>query len=848
MVIVEQGVTVVHADACTLYLPAIDAPDALDLVAHHGVAEELLAHVSRITPSSPSPLLEAMRTQAPTWVSSPEEYARVNPWAAGLEPGAPRSAAYWSVPLVSEGEAIGIVNMGFRSAREFPADERSFVTTFAAHCADALRRAQHGDRERAATAVAFRLRASFETTLRSIGDAVITTDRAGRVTLMNPLAEALTGWREPEALGTPSATVFRIVSEVTRTPVESPVDRVLREGATIAVPERVLLIARDGRGEVPVEDSASPIRGDDTGIDGVVLVFRDASAQRQRELRRELIERAATTLAQSLDYEVTVGQVAGLAVPTLADWCAVDVLEEGAVSPRQIAIAHVDPEKISVVRETNARVAKEPGATAGVRRVLGTGRAELHRDLAGDPERSSEGAVPEQLALFRSLGASSAMIVPLLARGRVLGAMTFVAAARAYSAEDLALAEDLARRCGVAIDNAWLYAEANAARKAAVLANRTKDEFLAKMSHELRTPLGSVMGWAKLLTGPTADAALVPRGLDVIHRNAVAMGALIEDLLDLSRITSGKIRLELRTVELAKVVEGAVEAVRHDAAAKDLVVHMHLEPGVGPFRGDGARITQILTNLLTNAAKFTPNGGTIEVGLRRDGAHAEISVKDTGRGIDPAFLPRVFEMFQQQELGGMRGRGGLGLGLAISKQLVEHHGGTITAQSEGVGKGACFVVRLPLATKNVEDGARAETASRASGTLVTVAALQGIRVVAVDDDDDARAFVKAALELRGAEVRTASNVDDALVLVEREVPDVVLSDIGMPVRDGYSFLAALRTRAPERGGSVPVAAVSAFAYAHDRDRALGAGFAAHLSKPVDPNDLVALVLRLVRSR
>ncbi|MFO0682134.1 MAG: ATP-binding protein [Sandaracinus sp.] len=850
MVIVEQGVAAARADACSMYLPAPDAPGELDLVAHTGIAPDLVERVARLGPETKSPLFESMRTQEPLWIESPEDYARVYPWLASFAPPSSRSAAFWSVPLVAEGEAIGIVSMGFRTARRFPPDERSFVATFALHCADALRRAQHGDRERAVLAVAGRLRASLETTLRSIGDAVVTTDPAGRVTFMNPHAEVLTGWNEAEALGRPSASVFRIVSEATRTLVESPVERVLREGTTLAVPDRVLLVDREERAQRPVEHSASPIRGDDGKIEGVVLVFRDATAQRQRELRRELIERAATTLAQSLDYEVTVAQIARIAVPTLADWCAVDVLEEGAARPRQIAIAHVDPSKIALVRETSARFTKEPGATAGVRGVLDRGLSELHRDLASEEPLAVDGIAPAHLALFRALGVGSAMIVPLVARGRVLGAITFAldARGRSYSAEDLALAEDLARRCAIAIDNAWLYAAANAARKAAVLANRTKDEFLAMMSHELRTPLGSVMGWAKLLTGPSADPTLVPRGLDVIHRNAVAMGALIEDLLDLSRITSGKIRLELRTVELAKIVESAVEAVRHEAAAKDLVVRTQIDPSVGPFRGDGSRVTQILTNLLTNAVKFTPSGGTVRVTLDREAGHARISVSDTGRGIDPAFLPHVFEMFQQQEDGsGARGRGGLGLGLAISRQLVEHHGGTITAESEGVGKGARFVVRLPLATKSLEESARGEAAARGSGTLVTVAALQGIRVVTVDDDDDARAFVKAALELRGAEVRTASNVDDALALVEREVPDVVLSDIGMPMRDGYSFLAELRGRTPERGGRVPVAAVSAYAYAHDRERALAAGFEAHLSKPVDPNDLVALVLRLTRT-
>jgi CheY-like chemotaxis protein len=325
------------------------------------------------------------------------------------------------------------------------------------------------------------------------------------------------------------------------------------------------------------------------------------------------------------------------------------------------------------------------------------------------------------------------------------------------------------------------------------------------------------------------------------------MGALIEDLLDLSRITSGKIRLDVRRVELGKIVETAIESARANAQTKDLDLHASIAPDLGPFRGDATRLAQIVSNLLSNAVKFTPKGGRIDVALRRKRGNEdcfEIEVTDTGQGIDAAFLPHVFELFQQEEGRPARGKGGLGLGLSISRQLAELHGGTITAASEGPGKGARFLVRLPAPA--VEPDRARTDAARSSGTMTTTTSLQGVRVLTVDDDDDARAFVKAALELRGATVRTASSVVDALAELDRELPDVLLSDIGMPVRDGYSLIRELRERPPERGGALPAAAVSAFAYAHDREASMRAGFAEHVAKPVDPSDLVALVLRLAK--
>jgi len=844
-IVAERGLKVADADVCTVHVPGPNG--SLVLAAARGVDPSVLDQIREITTASNNPALATMQSGDAIWVETEEQYRALYPALAVAGDSATRARAFWSVPLVSEGRAIALLGMGYYEERKFLPDERAFVTTFATQCAEALRRTERAEAERAVRDRAEALRASFETTLRSIGDAVITTDASGLVTLMNPIAERLTGWSEHEALGRPSHDVFRITNEHTREPVPSPVDEALREGTIVALANHTLLLHRDGVTETPIEDSGAPIRGVDAAVRGVVLVFRDVSAKKARDARRQYLERATSALAESLDYETTVKRVAQLAVPSIADWCAVEVVDEGTSKSRQIAVAHVDPTKVEYARTLAARYPPDPDAPAGAPNVLRTGRSELYAYVT-DEMMIAGARDAEHLAVVRELQLRSVLFAPLVVRGRVLGVITFVHAesGRHYSEEDVLFAEDLARRCAIAIDNARLYAAELTARRAAVVANRTKDEFLAMMSHELRTPLSSIMGWSKLLMAPTADASLLARGLDVIHRNTIAMGALIEDLLDLSRITSGKIRLDVRRVELAKIVETAVESARANAQAKDLQLETSIASDLGPFRGDATRLAQIVSNLLSNAVKFTPKGGRIDVSLRRTSAgdSFEIEVVDTGQGIDAAFLPRVFELFQQEEGRPTRSKGGLGLGLSISRQLAELHGGTITAASEGPGKGARFVVRLPVPAPE-PDRARTD-AARSSGTMTTTTSLTGIRVLTVDDDDDARAFVKAALELRGASVRTASSVVEALAELDRELPDVLLSDIGMPVRDGYSLIRELRERPPERGGALPAAAVSAFAYAHDREASMRAGFAEHLAKPVDPNDLVALVLRLAK--
>lgn len=387
-----------------------------------------------------------------------------------------------------------------------------------------------------------------------------------------------------------------------------------------------------------------------------------------------------------------------------------------------------------------------------------------------------------------------------------------------------------------------------AARAEAERMIRTKDEFLATLSHELRTPLNAILGWAQLLrTGKTAPKDIA-RGLEVIERNARTQARLVEDLLDMSRIISGKAKLDVKTVDLASVVETALESVQAAAQAKSIRLTKSLDPSVVRAAADGARIQQILWNLLSNAIKFTPNGGSVEVALRPAGDSIEIAVSDTGQGIAPEFLPHVFERFRQADSSVTRLHSGLGLGLAIARHLTELHGGTIRAESDGIGKGAVFTVKLPGGADSLRDRAPMSESPMPERTSAVVGytppPLDGVKVLFVDDDEDSRDLGAHILSQYRAQVIPAGSACEALEVLRRERPTVLVSDIGMPGEDGYELIAKVRELGDDGGGGTPAVALTAFAHPDDRRRALLAGFQVHLPKPVDPVELVAAVAAL----
>jgi signal transduction histidine kinase/CheY-like chemotaxis protein len=386
------------------------------------------------------------------------------------------------------------------------------------------------------------------------------------------------------------------------------------------------------------------------------------------------------------------------------------------------------------------------------------------------------------------------------------------------------------------------------ARSEAERLGRIKDEFLANLSHEIRTPLNAILGWSQLLEpGKTCEADLI-EGLKVITRNARTQARLIDDLLDMSRIVSGKMRLDVQRVDLPAVIDAAIESVKPAAEAKGIKLQKVIDPIAGPVTGDPSRLQQVVWNLLTNAIKFTPKGGNVQVVVERSNSHVELSVSDTGIGIPADFLPHVFERFSQADNSVGRGYAGLGLGLAIVKSLAELHGGSVRVKSGGEGKGTTFIVSLPISVVHTLDAG--ENLQRAkidkNESLLHTPDLKGIKIVVVDDEADAIGLVKRIMEDRGATVTACTSGTECLDRIAKLRPDVAIMDIGMQEMDGYTLIGKLRALSPEHGGRTPAVALTAFVRSEDRRQAMLAGFDVHVAKPVEPGELVAVVSRLAR--
>jgi PAS domain S-box-containing protein len=403
---------------------------------------------------------------------------------------------------------------------------------------------------------------------------------------------------------------------------------------------------------------------------------------------------------------------------------------------------------------------------------------------------------------------------------------------------------DISERKRIEDEKTHLLASERAARSAAEHASQMKDQFLATVSHELRTPLTAIVGWSHLLQG-NYDENDLKQGLATIERNARLQTRLIEDLLDMSRIISGKLRLDVQRLMPARIIEAAISSVRPAANAKGIDLQKVLDPGAGPVAADPGRLQQIVWNLLSNAIKFTPRGGKIQVMLGRVNSHIELTVADSGQGIPANFMPFLFNRFRQADATTTRKHGGLGIGLAIAKQLVDLHGGEIRAQSDGEGRGASFTVCLPLQAVQGEidkiDSEQPLTSAAVAALNAVGDHLQGVTVLVVDDEADARDLIRRVLEAYKVEVLTAGSAAEALPILRSRKPDVLLSDIGMPEIDGYEFLRQVRLMSPENGGKIPAIALTAFARSEDRTRALMSGYQVHVSKPVEPSELLATV-------
>jgi signal transduction histidine kinase/ActR/RegA family two-component response regulator len=585
------------------------------------------------------------------------------------------------------------------------------------------------------------------------------------------------------------------------------------------------------------------------------------------ERRMAFLAKASAILGESFEYELTLPGVARLAVPEIADWCVVDLVEDDRTI-RRLALVHADAARPEPQREADSRYPLESPSPFGPSEVIASGKSEVYPEVA-DPRFEGAGhfaggtsrtpdvappchdGAPDAFAIFHELGFASYLCVPLRIRGRVLGALTLATCdpAKRYQLGDLQLAEDLAHRAALALENARLYSEAQAS-------NRAKDEFLATLSHELRTPLTSILGWAQLLRTHGLDSESAVRGLESILRNTLLQTRLIDDLLDVSSIIQGKLRLNTRLLSLAPIIREVIDTLGPAAEAKHINVEAALDPLASPVWGDSDRLQQIVWNLLSNAIKFTPAEGRVRIELGAASvaspgsaghSHISIRVSDTGRGIPARFLPHVFERFRQGDGEDTRVHGGLGLGLAIVRHLVELHGGTVVAESPGEGFGSTFTVQLPL--RRVTPAVRDSQRPRTAGSLVETgeASLAGLRLLVVDDEPDTRELLTIMLENYGGHVMTVPSAAEALRALGSFKPHVLVSDIGMPGEDGYALIRKVRALDEEQGGNVAAAALTAFASEEDRSRVLAAGFQAHIAKPVEPHYLVSALSQLAGS-
>jgi signal transduction histidine kinase/FixJ family two-component response regulator len=637
--------------------------------------------------------------------------------------------------------------------------------------------------------------------------------------------------------------------------------RALRPRATVMVPMLsrgrilgaiALSVSRPGRDYGPVDLALAEELGNRAAlaVDNARLYEETQKALAAAEAagrRASFLSEASTVLSSSLDYTTTLTTVARLAVPRLADWCTVDLVEsDGAL--RRLAVEHVDPAKVELAYELHRYHPEDLRDSRGLGDVLRSGQPMFLPDI---PEEQLLRGVKDERhrEILEALRFRSGMIVPLISRGRTLGVLTFVNAesGRRCTREDLDLALDLARRAATAVDNSLLYQEAQEAlrhRDASMdalrgsveelaAADRRKDEFLAMLAHELRNPLAAISNAGYVLDRLRSEDRRAAELVAVIARQIRHLSRLVDDLLDVSRFTRGKIELRMARVELRPIVEGAVETARPliERLRHELKVDLPAEPLW--LQADATRIEQVLANLLNNAAKFTDPGGRIELSARREGDDAVLRVRDNGAGIAPELLPTVFDLFVQDDRSLARSHGGLGIGLTLVRSLVAKHGGTVEARSEGLGHGSELTVRLPLIPAP-------ETRAHDAGEPATAAgARRPSRILLVEDNVDAAEALAELLRLWGHEVEVAHDGATAVPFARLHRPDVVLLDIGLPGMDGYQVAGALRAL-PDLAGTLLIA-LTGYGQPSDRQRSLAAGFDHHLVKPVDLEDLQRLV-------
>jgi PAS domain S-box-containing protein len=704
-----------------------------------------------------------------------------------------------------------------------------------------------------------RTRGLLSAIVESSDDAIVSAGLDLKIASWNAGAEKMFGYSAAEVLGG-DTTIITPPDHIEDT--IGRFERLKREPAPQHFESRRR--AKDGR-LIDVAVTLSPITDEDGDLLGISAVIRDITAGKraERQLREqaeiiETVNRVGQTLAGELDLHRLVQVVTDAATEmTGAHFGSFfyNVLNEDGASYMLYTLSGVPLEAFAHFPMPRATDMFGPTFRGEGTIVIG--------DVKLDPrfgKNSPYYGMPEG-----HLPVTSYLAVPVISRsGEVYGGLFFGhPEAYVFTEREARIIEGLAAQAAVAMDNARLFeaaeraraqAEASAAEKERLYteareANRLKDEFLATVSHELRTPLTAILGWAHMLRTGQFDSDSAANAFETIERNARTQAQLIEDLLDVSRIITGKLRIDVRPVDPNSFIEAAVEAVRPAAEAKGVRVQKVIDTGLASVSGDPVRLQQVVWNLLANAIKFTPRGGRVQVRLERVNSHIEIAVSDTGAGIEPHFLPHVFDRFRQADGTTTRHHGGLGLGLAIVRHLVELHGGTVRAESPGEGQGSTFTVLLPVAPVYSSDSPAERVHPAARDTLPAFECpdrLDGLRVLVVDDEPDTREMLKAGLGHCGAEVTAAASAAEALSEMEKSPPDVLISDIGMPEEDGYALIRKLRDMPAGRGGNVPAIALTAYARTEDRLQALRAGYQMHVTKPVELTELAAVVASLAK--
>lgn len=656
----------------------------------------------------------------------------------------------------------------------------------------------------------------------SMAAGVAVVDVSGRQTYVNRAFAAMVGWTEAELVGlTPPFPYW---------PPE--------EGANIQAAFEEVLAGRID----PAGYELRFRRRDGQRFDALVLISPFEQAGRTRGFlasvyditERKTAERTARFLAEtgeilgrSLEYEETLRAISDLVVPRFADWCFIDLVE-GEGGFRRIAVAHPPGAENEAIARRLQRSYEPKSVPHGVSQTLARGTSSVMNDVSDDALIAVSRDDEHRDALL-SMGIRCFVSVPMTSRGTVFGVLTFLGTdtRTRFEPPDVALAEEVARRAALAVDNARLYRNAQEA-------NRAKDEFLANLSHELRTPMTAILGWAHLLQLGDLEPEQVDLGLRTIRQSGEAQAKLIDDLLDVSRIVTGKLHLNPADVRLSDIARGAIAAIRPAAEAKRHSLEVDIRAENAMVLGDASRLQQVFWNLLSNAVKFTPAGGVVRVRLvDRDPETVVLTVEDSGEGIASEFVPLVFERFRQAATVA-RGRTGLGLGLAIAKELVEMHGGTIAATSAGRGKGATFTVTLPKLGESRPGAQRPRRKERAHEKL------RALRVLLVEDDDTTRTLLATVLGNFGANVTSASCAVDAEAALLTFEPQILITDIEMPGNDGVSLLHSLRGL---KSATFPAVAVSGYADEASRERVLAAGFNGFVAKPLDPALLADEIIR-----